>query len=100
MPRSGHHGDATEATDVRGQGRGALRQAGLRVSARGGYLSLPSWGAAAISLYEPGSRQDAAALLDNSVPGLLTQTPMHDGPRAADHAMGARASARSRAGAP
>src|SRR5438309_11353922 len=100
MPRGGHHGDAAEAADVGGQVGGALRQAGLRVSARGGYLSLPSWGAAAISLYEPGTPQDAAALLDNSVPGLLTQTPMHDGPRSAAHAMAARASARSAAGAP
>src|SRR5689334_7108603 len=38
--------------------------------------------------------------LDNRVPGLLAQTPMHDGARAADRAMGARASSRGRAGAP
>jgi transposase len=63
-------------------------------------LSLPSWRAAAISLYERRSRQDAAALLDNRVPGLLAQTPMHHRAGAADYAMGARASARSRAGAP
>src|SRR5712691_222266 len=70
MPRSGHHGDAAEAAHVWCQVRGAVRQAGLRVSARGGCLSLPSWRAAAISLYERRSRQDAAALLDNRVPGL------------------------------
>src|SRR4051794_18788884 len=100
MPPSGHHGDAAEAADLGGQIGGALRQAGLRISARGGCLSLPSWRAAAISLHERGGRQGAAALLDNRVPGLLAQTQMHDWPRAADHAMGARASTRSRAGAP
>jgi transposase len=36
MPRSRHHGDATEAVDVRGQVGGTLRQAGLRLSARHG----------------------------------------------------------------
>src|SRR5256714_1526864 len=100
MPRGGHHGDAAEAADVGGQVGGALRQAGLRVSARGGCLSLPSWRAAAISLYERRSRQDAAALLDNRMPGLLAQTSMHDGAGAADYPMGARASARSRTTAP
>src|ERR1700751_1423338 len=80
MPRGGHHGDAAEAADVGGQVGGALRQAGLRVSARGGCLSLPSWGAAAISLYERRSRKDAAALLDNRVPGLLAQHQCTTGP--------------------
>src|SRR5690349_24740905 len=97
MPRGGHYGNTAEAVDFGSQVRGALRQAGLRVSARGGCLSLPGWRAAAISLYERRSRQDAAALLDT---GLLAQTPMHDGARAADRAMGARASSRGRAGAP
>src|SRR5947199_1536326 len=80
MPRSGHHGDAAKAADVRAEGRGAFRQAGLRLSAQGGRLSLPRWRAAAISLYQRRGRQDAAALLDNRVPGLLAQTPVHDGP--------------------
>src|SRR5689334_25014390 len=100
MPRGGHHGDAAEPAHVWRQVRRAVRQAGLRVSARGGCLSLPSWRAAAISLYKPRSWQDAAALLGNRVSGLLAQTPMHDGAGAADHALGARASARSRAAAP
>src|SRR2546429_8702600 len=92
MPRGGHHGDAAEAADVGGQNGGALRQAGLRVYARGGCLSLPSWRADAISLYERRSRQNAAALLDNRMPGLHAQTSLHDGAGAADYLMGARAS--------
>jgi len=43
--------------------------------------------------------QDAAALLDNRMPGLFAKIRMHGGAGAADHAMGARASARSCAGA-
>src|ERR1700752_5284635 len=100
MPRSRHHGDATEAADVRGQSGGTLRQAGLHLSARGRRLSLPRWRAAAISLYERRGRQDIAALLDNRVPELLAQTTRHNGARAADHAMGARASAGRRTAAP
>src|SRR5213075_643869 len=100
MPRSGHHGDAAEAADLGGESGGALWQAGLRVSARGGCLPVSGRTATALSLHEPSSRQSAAALLDNRVPGLLAQTPMHHRVGAADHAMGARASARSRAGAP
>ncbi|MHC2287718.1 transposase [Bradyrhizobium barranii subsp. barranii] len=54
----------------------------------GGRLSLSSWGAAAISLYERRRRQDAAALLDHCLFKLHTQIPMHDRTGAADYAMG------------
>src|SRR5262249_36436360 len=100
MPRGGHHGDTAEAADVGGQVGGALRQAGLRLSARRGCLPLSSWRAAAISLHKRRSWQDATALLDNGMFRLLAQIPMHNRTGAADHAMGARASARSRAAAP
>src|SRR4029453_4569478 len=95
-----HYGAPAEAADVRGQVGGALWQAGLRLSAQGGCLSLPGWRTAAISLYKRRSRQDAAPLLDTRVPGLLAEIPMHDRARAADHALGARAPARARAAAP
>jgi hypothetical protein len=48
-----------------------------------------AWGAIAVSLHERGKRQEAAALLDHSLPTLFAQIPMHDRARAADSTMGA-----------
>jgi hypothetical protein len=80
--------------------RRALRQAGLCLLARGRRLSLSSRGEAAVSLYKRRERQDAAALLDHSLSKLFAQIAMHDRTRAANYAMGARASARDCPAAP
>jgi transposase len=77
-----------------------LRQAGLYLFARGRCLSLSGWGATAISLYERGRWKADEALLDHGLSKLFAQISVHDRARAADSTMGARASARSRAGAP
>ena len=87
-------------TDIGCQGGRTLRQAGLCLFARGGRLSLSSWGAIAVSLYKRRRRQDAAALLDHGLSKLFAQIPMHDRARAADYTVGARASARGCAAAP
>ena len=65
----------------------------------GGCLPLPGGREADLSVYERGSRQDAAPLLDDGMPALPAQISMHDGTGATDHAMGARTPARSRAAA-
>jgi hypothetical protein len=49
--------------------------------------------------YERGGRQDAAPLLDDGMPALPAQIPVYDRTRAANHAMGTRARARSGAAA-
>src|ERR1700740_1470686 len=80
---------SAQAADVGCQVRWSLRQAGLRLFAGGGRLSLSSRGATAISLYQRGGRQAATALLDCSLSRLFAQIAVHDRSRAADSAMGA-----------
>src|SRR5438094_3236651 len=99
MRASRHYGDAAEANDIGREVGWPLRQAGLRLSADGGCLSLPGGREADLSLYERGGRQDAAPLLDDGMPALPAQISMYEGTRAAHRAMGARARARSRAAA-
>jgi len=82
-----------------GEGRGTVRQARLRLPSRRGRVSLSGRRAPHVSILERGGRQGAAALLDNSLTGLPAEIQMHDGVRATDHAVGARAGARRRAAA-
>jgi Transposase DDE domain len=70
VPRGRHHDNSAQAADVGCQIGGALRQAGLCLFARAGRLSLSSWGATALSLYERGRWQSATALLDHSLSNL------------------------------
>src|SRR4029077_20664124 len=99
MRASGHYGAAAEADDIGREVGWPLRQARLRLSADGGCLPLPGGRKAALPLYERGGWQDAAPLLDDRMPALPAQISMYEGTRAAHHAMGARARARSRAAA-
>ena len=68
--------------------------------AGGGRLSLSGWRAAAISLHKRGRWQADKALLDQRLSKLFAQIAVHDGARAANSTMGARAPARCRAAAP
>src|SRR5437016_9726418 len=99
MRASRHYGDAAEADDIGREIGWPLRQAGLRLSADGGCLPLPGGREADLSLHERGGRQDAAPLLNDGMPTLPAQIPMHEGTRAAHYAMGARTPARSCAAA-
>ena len=63
-----HHGDAAEADDVGREIARPLRQAGLRLSARGGCLSLSGRRAADLSLHSNEEHgQTTASLLDERV---------------------------------
>src|SRR5215471_338144 len=99
MRASQYYRDAAEADDFGREGGRPLRQAGLRLFADGGCLSLPSGREVDLSLHEPGEGYDAPPLLDRRVPPLSAQTSVCEGKSAAHQAMGARAPARSRAGA-
>src|SRR5262249_32261150 len=99
MRASQYYGDAAEADDLGGEGRRSLRQAGLRLSAGGGCLSLSCRREADLSLHKRAERQDAAQLLDRGVPPLSAQASVCEGTRAAHQTMGTRARARSRAAA-
>jgi hypothetical protein len=68
---SGHHRHAAQAHDLRCQGRRAIWQAGLRLCRRERCLSLPSWRATDLSVYERRNRKENASLLDHSLSGLL-----------------------------
>ncbi len=60
---------------------------------------LPGGRDADLSVHERGRRQDATPLLDDGMPTLPAQGSLHDRTGATHHAMGARAPARSSAGA-
>ena len=92
-----YYGDAAKADDIGREVGWSLRQAGLRLSADGGCLSLSCRREANLSLYERGGRQDAAPLLDDGVPTLPAQVSVYDGTPATHYAMGTRARAGSRA---
>ena len=68
-----------KADDVRRQGRGPLRQAGLRLSARGGRLSLSGRRAAEVLFTTVENGLSPAPLLDQCLPDLRPQEPLHDG---------------------
>jgi transposase len=74
--------------------KGPLRQAGLRLSARGGRLSLPGWRTVEILLHQRREWAEAASLLDQRVPHLRTEKSLHQCSAAPDHTVGARACAR------
>ena len=67
----------------------ALRQTGLRLPAGGGRLSLPGRRDLEVPLHERRKRSDATPLLDNRLPELPDQAPLHASQRAPDHALGA-----------
>ena len=83
-----YYGDAAKADDIGREVGWSLRQAGLRLSADGGCLSLSCRREANLSLYERGGRQDAAPLLDDGVPALPAQVSVYDGTPATHYAMG------------
>ena len=77
--------------------RRSLRQAGLRLSPRGRRLSLPGRRAAEVLLHQRRKRADASPLLDQRVPDLCAQEPLHDRRATPHHTVGAGARGRSRA---
>jgi hypothetical protein len=89
----GYHGNAAKADDVGRKVRGAFRQAGLRLSAGGGRLSLPRRRAPEVLLRERGKRAEAAPLLDDRLSNLHDQKPLHHRRAASHHPLGARARA-------
>jgi hypothetical protein len=89
LPRGRHHGNSAQAANVGRQVGWPLRQAGLCLFAGGRRLSLPGWGATAISLYKRGRWQADKALLDQRLSKLFAQIAVHDWARAADSTMGA-----------
>src|ERR1700682_4403261 len=95
MRASRHYGDTAKADDIGREVGWPFRQAGFRLSADRGCLSLPGGREAGLSLYERGGRQDAAPLLDDRMLALPAQIPVYDRTRAANLAMGTRARARS-----
>jgi transposase len=86
---SRHHGDAAETVAVRCKIARPLRQAGLRLSARGRCLPLPGRRAPQILLHRRRARTETAPLLDECVPHLRAQEPLHDRTATPHHAMGA-----------
>jgi transposase len=79
LPRGRHHRNIAQTADVERQGGRALWQAGLCLFAGGRRLSLPGRRATVISLHEQGGRQTDKTLLDDGLPELFDQIPMHDG---------------------
>ena len=79
-----------QTADLRRQGEGAVWKAGLRLSCSGRCLSLPGWRTINLSLHERGKGADPAPLLDQCLPRLRHQGPMHHRQGASDHALGAR----------
>ena len=69
----GYHGHAAETDQVGHQRQGPVWKAGLRLSARGGCLSLPGRGEAHLPLYDRGKRIGLAPLLDQCLPELRHQ---------------------------
>ena len=69
--------------------QGPVWKAGLRLSARGGCLSLPGREETHLPLHDRGKRTGLAPLLDQRLPELRHQTQMHHRQRAADRPMGA-----------
>jgi hypothetical protein len=78
-----------EAANVGREVGWTVWQAGLRLSARGGCLSMSRWRAADLSLHERGGRQGPAALLDDGMSQVSTQVTMHEGTGATHRALGA-----------
>jgi transposase len=91
--------NVAEADDIGCEVGWPLRQTRLRLFSSGGCIPLPGGREADLSVYERGSRQDAAPLLDDGLPALPAQGSLHDRTGATHHAMGARTPARSSAGA-
>ena len=94
--RGRHHGDAAEADDIGREGGGAVRQAGLCLSARGGCLSLPGRRASEVP-YSNEEDGKSCVAIGRRRARLAAQIAMHDRAGAAHHALGARACARGRA---
>ena len=91
---------SAQAADLGRQGRRPLRQAGLRLSARPGRLSLPGRRAAAAPHDHRRAGPDAAPLLGpRQLPGLRPQASVHAQRRAARHPLGARGGHRRHAAA-
>jgi len=71
--------DQAAQTDYIGrQGQGPVWQAGLRLSARGRRLSLSVRRAAEVLLHQRRKRAEATQLLDQRLPDLRAQKPVHD----------------------
>ena len=86
-----------KAVAVGCEGARPLRQAGLRLSARGRCLPLSGRRAPQVLLHSHRAWTATTSLLDQRLPNLRDQASVHHGPRASDHAVGARA--RRRGGA-
>ncbi len=79
-----------QAPDVRRQGGGPLRQAGLRLPVRSGRLPLPGRRAAAAPHDDGGERHDASSLLGpGQLHRLLAQEPVHAQHRTSRDPLGA-----------
>jgi transposase len=86
---SGDHSNAAQADDVRRKGRRTVRQTGLRLPAGGRRLSLPGRRDLEVPLHERRKRSEATSLLDQRLPELPDQAPLHASQRAPNHALGA-----------
>ena len=85
-------GDAlcAQAADLRGQGQGPVRQAGLRLPARGGRLSLSGRRDPDAAVYLRRTGYESACLLDDQMRRVPAQIPLHQQqPAPADQALGA-----------
>src|SRR5215469_10297257 len=78
------------AQNLIGESGRSLRQGGFRVSSRGKCLSSSGRRETYIPFYERRKRTEAAPLLDQCLPELRAQKPLHAKPAAAHHALGAR----------
>ena len=88
--RAGRHlRDVAQTDDVGREVGRPLRQAGLRLYAGGGCLSLPRWREAHIPLCQRGTRAEDAPLLDERLQDLRNQGTVHHRQRTPHHAMGA-----------
>jgi transposase len=93
-----HHRDTAEATDLRFQGRWPLRQTGFCLCVGRGRLSLSCRRAANLPFHRRREWQEATSVLDERLQDLRAESPMHDRPRAAHRAMGARSRSREGSG--
>jgi hypothetical protein len=86
------------ADDFERQGRGPLRQAGLRLRCGGGCLSLSRRRAVDLTVHERGGRQDAAPLLDYGLSDVRPEGSVHTRQGTPDLAVGAQDRSRDGAG--
>src|SRR5438309_1524738 len=73
------HALRPQVADFRGQGRGPVRQAGLRLHHRGRHLSLPGRRTADPTLHFGGKWHGPARLLDDRLPSLSVEIPRTTG---------------------